>query len=229
MTNSESLAVAEKLMVLLGEAAGMGMMASLNLETRNGMISTTFRCEELRVPDGKPSSNAGNKKNKSNGSSKRSKERLLKYQEGKQKDIEIIKDWRKNNFVDREKVKPAEQQSEVTKEKEITAESVLVCKKCNYKCTRTETLAKHMKSNHEINEIFKCENCGKNYPSKNDLKEHIEIHRLEENVKQDIWCNPNYSAKEQNEAFDEFIKECQKDLLDDSEDDEIYSESKSND
>ena len=35
-----------------------------------------------------------------------------------------------------------------------------------------------------------------------------------------IWCNPNYSAKEQNEAFDKFIKECQKELLDDSEDDE---------
>ena len=87
MTNSESLAVAEKLIVLLGEAAGLGMMASLNLETRNGMISTTFTCEELRVPDGKPSSNAGNRKNKRNGSSKRSKERLSKYQEGKQKDI----------------------------------------------------------------------------------------------------------------------------------------------
>ena len=52
MTNSESLAVAEKLMVLLGEAAGLGMMASLNLETRNGMI----------FPDRKPSSNAGNNK-----------------------------------------------------------------------------------------------------------------------------------------------------------------------
>ena len=58
MTNSESLAVAEKLMVLLEEAAGLGMMASLNLETRNGMISTTFTCEELGVPDGKPSCNA---------------------------------------------------------------------------------------------------------------------------------------------------------------------------
>ena len=92
MTNSESLAVAEKLMVLLEEAAGLGMMASLSLETRNGMITTTFKCEESRVPDGKPSSNAGNKKNKSNGSSKRSKERLFKYQEGKQKDIEIKKD-----------------------------------------------------------------------------------------------------------------------------------------
>ena len=87
MTNSESLAMAEKLMMLLGEAAGMGMRASLNLETRNGMISTTFTCEELRVPDGKPSSNAGKKKNESNGSSKRSKERLLKYQEARKKDI----------------------------------------------------------------------------------------------------------------------------------------------
>ena len=108
MTNSESLAVAEKLMVLLGEAAGLGMMASLNLETRNGMISTTFTCEELRVPDGKPSHNAGNEKSKSNTSSKRSKERLVKYQEGKQKDIEIQKDWRKNNVVDREKFKPVD-------------------------------------------------------------------------------------------------------------------------
>ena len=212
MTNSESLAVAEKLMVLLGEAAGLGMMASLNLETRNGMISTTFTCEELRVPDGKPSSNAGNKKNKSNGSSKRSKERLCKYQEGKQKDIEIQKDWRKNNVVDREKVKPAEQLSEVTKVKEIKAESVLVCEKCNYKCTRTETLAKHMKSKHEINEIFKCEHCRKNHSSKNDLKVHMEIHRLEENVRQNIWCNPNYSAEEQNEAFEKFIQECKKRL-----------------
>ena len=57
----------------------------------------------------------------------------------------------------------------------------------------------------------------------------MEKHRLAENVKQNIWCNPNYSAKEQNEAFEKFIKECQKDLLDDSEDDEIYSESESND
>ena len=100
MTNSESLAVAEKLMVLLGEAAGLGMMASLNLKTRNGMISTPFTCEELRVPDWKPSYNAGNKKNKSNGSSKRSNERLFKYQEGKQKDIKFQKDWRKNYVFD---------------------------------------------------------------------------------------------------------------------------------
>ena len=55
--------------------------------------------------------------------------------------------------------------------------------------------------------IFKFENCKKNHSSKNDLKEHIEIHRLEENVRHMIWCNPNYSAKEQNEAFEKFIKE----------------------
>ena len=54
-------------------------------------ISTTFTCEELRVTDGKPSSNAGHKKNKSNESAKRSKERLFRYQEGKLKDIEIKK------------------------------------------------------------------------------------------------------------------------------------------
>ena len=52
------------------------------------MISTTFTCEELRVPDWKPYYNAGNKKTKSNGSFKKSKEILFKYQEGKQKDIE---------------------------------------------------------------------------------------------------------------------------------------------
>ena len=77
MTNSESLAVAEKLMVLLEEAAGLGMMASLNQETRNGMISTTFTCEELGVPDGKPSCNAGHKKNKSNGSAKKKQGEII--------------------------------------------------------------------------------------------------------------------------------------------------------
>ena len=64
-----------------------------------------------------------------------------------------------------------------------------------------------MMSNHEINEIFRCEKCRKNHLSKNDLKEHIEIHRLEENVKQNIWYNPKYSAEEQNEALEMFIKE----------------------
>ena len=89
MASAESLPWAEKIMALLQSAAGLGMTATLNLETRTGRICTTFTCEELRVPDGIPSSNrnAGKKKNKSNGSSERSKERI-KYQEGKQKDLE---------------------------------------------------------------------------------------------------------------------------------------------
>ena len=63
--------------------AGLGMTATLNLDTRNGRICTTFTCEESRVSDGIPSFNAGKKKkHKSNGSLKRSKERMIKYQEG---------------------------------------------------------------------------------------------------------------------------------------------------
>ena len=67
----------------------------------------------------------------------------------------LKKNWRKNNAVVREKVKPAEQPSEVTKENENNAKSVLVCEKCNYKCTRTEKLAKHMKSNKAIKNKMK--------------------------------------------------------------------------
>ena len=181
------------------------------------------------------------RRRKSNESSKRSKERLFKYQEGKPNDIEIQNDWRRNKVVDRKKVKPAEQPSEVTKEKGINTESILVCEKCNNKCTRTETIAKHMKSNHAINEIFKCEHCRENHASKIILKEHMEIHKLEETVKQKIWCNPNFSAKEQNEAFEErkrqdiknrkdiekLLKECEQDMRDGIEDD-VYSDSDSN-
>ena len=106
MTCAESLPVAEKLMALLQSAAGLGMTATLNLETRNGRICTTFTCEELRVPDGKPSSNAGKKKHKSNGSFKRSKETMIKYQEGKKRTckwrmtggkIWNYKNWKKMN------------------------------------------------------------------------------------------------------------------------------------
>ena len=46
---------------------------------------------------------------------------MIKYQEGKKKEMEMDKDWRTNKAVEREKVKPAE--------------SVLVCEKCSYKCT----------------------------------------------------------------------------------------------
>ena len=76
MTSEESPSVLEKLIAILRTAASLGMIASLNLETRNGKIHTTFSCEELRVPEGKPSSKSEKKKRKSKGSLKRSKERM---------------------------------------------------------------------------------------------------------------------------------------------------------
>ena len=71
------------------------MMATLNLETRNGRICTTFTCEEVIVSDRKPSSDTGKKKHKSKGSLKRSKERMIKYQNNKKKDTGEENNWRK--------------------------------------------------------------------------------------------------------------------------------------
>ena len=85
MTSQDSPMIVEQLVALLQSAASMGMTASLNLDTRNGKICTTFSCEELRVPDGKPSSKPEKKRQKSKGSIKRNKERLLKYREKKKK------------------------------------------------------------------------------------------------------------------------------------------------
>ena len=111
MTTIESLAVAEKLMELLKSAAGLGITATLNLETRNGRISSTFTVEELRVPDVKPSSNKEKKKHNSSGSQRRSKDRLIRYQESKTKDMEMNKDSGLSEFVEMKKVKSNEKPS----------------------------------------------------------------------------------------------------------------------
>ena len=227
MINAESLEVAKKLMVLLESAASLGLTATLNLETRNGRISTTFTCEESRDPDEKPSSNSGKNSYKSNGSLKRSKERMVKYQEGKKKKMEMDKDWRKIKDVEKEESKPAV--------------SVLVCEKCSYKCTRNHTLAKHMNTNHNINESNKCKHCKKDHASKNDLKVHMELHRTEEKEKQNSESNANKSFEEQYMTFEEskrqdlqnyndidkLIWECQQDLLVDDWA-EVYSDSDNN-
>ena len=54
----------------------------------------------------------------------------------------------------------------------------------------------------------------------------MELQKLEENEQQ---SSQGYSDISSDEAFEKFIKECKEPLLDDSEDDEIYSESKSDD
>ena len=101
MTSAESIAVAEKLMALLKSAASLGMTATLNLETRNGRICTTFICEEFMNSDGKPSSDAGKKKHKSKGCLERSKERMIKYQNNKKKDMKKRTTGEKTNLLKR--------------------------------------------------------------------------------------------------------------------------------
>ena len=195
MTSQDSPTIVEKLVALLQSAASMGMTASLNLDTRNGKICTTFSCEELRVPDGKPSSKPEKKRQKSKGSIKRSKERLLKYQENKR------------NCMDN-KIRLKEQTQKVKE-----------CDRCNYKCTRLETMENHMKN------------------------KHMEIHKLEQNELQKSNENSNKSIEELMAAFEEekqkdiqshkdieqLLKECEEDMRDDTEDDEVYSESESED
>ena len=126
MTSTESLALAEKLMALLQTAASLGMTATLNLETRNGRICTTFTCEEVMISNGKASSDAGKKKHKSNGSLKRSKERMIKYQNNKKKDVEDENNWRKNKSIEKDKVKTSEKSCEVAEGKGPFSESVCV-------------------------------------------------------------------------------------------------------
>ena len=62
---------------------------------------------------------------------------------------------------------------------------------------------------------------------KNFIKDHIELHKLEKNEQQSSQGNSNLSSENQDEAFENFIKDCKKDLFDDSEDDKIYSENES--
>ena len=135
-------------------------------------------------------------------------------------------------------------------------ECFLVCDKCNYNCKRTETLAKHMNTNHEINKIYSCEYCKIYHISENDQKDHMELHKQEENGQHSSQGCSNKSSEKpdqapysdnsfetQNGAFEEMkrrdiknhnkiekvLEECRKDLLDDNEDDEVFSESESQD
>ena len=74
------------------------------------------------------------------------------------------KDFRQNRSDEQEKGKPTVESTQVDKEKIFNSESILVCDKCNYKCTRSETLAKHVNTKH-IHQIIKE---SKSHPKKND-------------------------------------------------------------
>ena len=113
-------------MAILQSAASLVMTATLNLETRNGKICTTFTCEEFMNSDGKPSSDAGKKKHKSNGCLKRSKDRIIKYQNNKQKDIEKENNWRKTNLLKRIMLKLERNLLTLQREKDLF-QKVLLC------------------------------------------------------------------------------------------------------
>ena len=91
--------------------------------------------------------------------------------------------WRleKNKSFENGNVKPAGTPYEVAKEKGVIVESVFLCHKCNYKCARTKTLEKHMDTKHKIYKISSCEHCRIYHASQNDMKDHMELHKLEEN------------------------------------------------
>ena len=69
----------------------------------------------------------------------------------------------------------------------------------------------------------------------------MEIHKIEENEKHISQCHSNKSFEKQKEAWEEskqkyikncnyiekLLKECEKDLLDEDDDDEVYSNSES--
>ena len=230
-------------MAILQSAASLGMTATLNLETSNGRICTTFTCEEFMNSDGKPSSDAGKKKHTRKGCLKGSKERMIKYQNNKKKDMEKENNWRKNKSVEKDNVKTSGKPFDVAEGKGPFSESVLVCDKCCYKCPRTETMEKHMGTKHKINILISCEYWKTHRAPKNKIKDHMEIHKLEQNEQQSSQENSNKSIEEQISAFEEgkrkdikshkdiekLLKECEEDMHDETEDDEVYSESKSDD
>ena len=79
------------------------------------------------MSDGKPYSHAVKKKHKSNGSLKRSQERIIKYRNNNKKEPEQENNWRKNKSNKKDKVKTSEKPCEVAEEKLSFSESVFVC------------------------------------------------------------------------------------------------------
>ena len=183
MTSEESPSVLEKLIAILRTAASLGMIASLNLETRNGKIHTTLSCEELRVPEGKPSSKSEKKKRKSKGSLKRSKKRMEKYQQGFKKDNRMDKeiyDIGSNKSISKAEVKPVNKQAEDGETNEFLKERLFICEKCNYQCTRSETLAKHINTKHEsqTHDERVCPICDVQFFSPDDVVSHFRVEHM---------------------------------------------------
>ena len=93
-------------------------------------------------------------------------------------------------------------------------------------------MEKHMVTKHKFNKIVSCEYCKPHCTFKNDMKDHREIHKLEQNELQKSQENRIKSIEEQMAAFEEekqndiqshkdiekLLKECEEDMRDDTED-----------
>ena len=119
--------------------------------------------------------------------------------------------------------------------KQKTKQIEIKCEECNLKVNSKKQLESHKFQKHKTNDKFKCEYCNKDHLSKSYLKDHMELHKLEENEQHTSryksFEKPNETLEEQkrkdiesHNEIEELLRECRKDMLDDSEDD--YSESK---
>ena len=85
-----------------------------------------------------------------------------------------------------------------------------------------------------------CEYCKKDHAYKHDCQDHVEAHKLKEHEQP---VQSYYNFEKQNDAFEEMkkkdikdhhdieklLEECRKDMLDDEDEDELYSDSESED
>ena len=67
-----------------------------------------------------------------------------------------------------------------------------------------------MDTKHEINKAFSCEHCKIYHASQNFMKDHIELHKLEENEQQSSQGNFNISSENQDGPFENFYQGLQK-------------------
>ena len=114
--------------------------------------------------------------------------------------------------------KESEKQTDTTEQED----NIFKCYLCDFKSASKKTLRKHLNTRHPNTKIdiedkvddsesrLECSHCHQKFLTKKNWSEHVEEHMKE---------------IENDNNFEQFIKECQKDLLDDSEDDYSASES----
>ena len=103
---------------------------------------------------------------------------------------------RKIKFIQEKKhTNKHETESNIVKEREI--HNVIKCQECNLKVNSEKQLESHKLKKHKIIETLRCEYCENSFTSINDLKEHIEKHKQDENGQH----NSKQSSEPQFESY----------------------------